>query len=244
MKNTKKFLAVAVITAAVATYSAYNVSAHRGGDNGNRSGYTNFISAITNLSTAEINDLLNQEAEERGAKDIYSQLAEKYPDTPLPFPKIKNAESKHQSILSKIIEENSLTALSDYGNFQSSYDSLLSKGNTSLKDAIEVGITIEIKDIKDLESAIDNTTNEDLKKVYEKLKKGSLRHLRAFVVTLQKNDFTTSLNWQEYVSQEEVDTAIENTDKFGKCENHEGKKGGKRGFKRGGLKNHNQANQQ
>ena len=64
--------------------------------------------------------------------------------------------------------------------FKKLYDDLVAKGQTSFKDAMQVGIEIEEMDIKDLTERIEQTDNSDIKSVYENLKRGSENHLRAF----------------------------------------------------------------
>ena len=63
---------------------------------------------------------------------------------------------------------------------QQLYDELVAQGSASLKDAIEVGITIEKLDISDLKTLRAQTSRVTIKRVYTNLTNGSYNHLAAF----------------------------------------------------------------
>ncbi|MGB4891943.1 MAG: DUF2202 domain-containing protein, partial [Propionicimonas sp.] len=63
---------------------------------------------------------------------------------------------------------------------QTLYDQLLATGSESLANAYQVGITIENKDIADLQAAIAATTQTDVKAALSNLLNGSQHHLAAF----------------------------------------------------------------
>jgi hypothetical protein len=67
---------------------------------------------------------------------------------------------------------------------QSLYTELVQKGEVSIGDALEVGIAIEELDIKDLDTAIKNTTRRDIRNVYSSLQEASGNHLDAFTNAL------------------------------------------------------------
>ena len=54
------------------------------------------------------------------------------------------------------------------------------RGRLSLLAALNVGKTIETRDISDLLKALDETTKTDLDRVYGNLLNASYAHLRAF----------------------------------------------------------------
>ncbi len=60
------------------------------------------------------------------------------------------------------------------------YDTLIEKGNLSLIDALEVGVTIEETDISDLQNILAEGVPEDFEIVYQSLLDGSYKHLDAF----------------------------------------------------------------
>ena len=63
---------------------------------------------------------------------------------------------------------------------QALYDELIARGSLSLDAAIQVGITIEEKDIADLSAAIAAEHEVDVTAVLERLLAGSENHLRSF----------------------------------------------------------------
>jgi hypothetical protein len=81
------------------------------------------------------------------------------------------------------------------------YKDLINKGNQSLQSALEVGATIEDLDIYDLEKAMEETSNEDIVKVYTNLRNGSENHMRAFVKQLESNGGTYEA---QYISSERL----------------------------------------
>jgi hypothetical protein len=60
------------------------------------------------------------------------------------------------------------------------YDELVAKGETSILDAIEVGILIEETDIENIENLLGQTDKNDIIQIYTNLLDGSYRHLEAF----------------------------------------------------------------
>jgi|UniRef100_UPI0040497FB3 hypothetical protein len=124
--------------------------------------------------------------EEKLARDVYTVLAKTaaYPK----FRNIANAEQFHMDQMSMV--------LADYGiwnptlnrkpgvffnkELSALYKTLITKGQRSPLDAIEVGIIIEEKDIADLTAMESIVTQEDIKFVISYLKAGSINHLAAF----------------------------------------------------------------
>jgi hypothetical protein len=88
---------------------------------------------------------------------------------------------------------------------QELYDKLIAEGKKSLVDALKVGATIEDLDIADLEKALQNTDNRDIRLVYLNLMKGSRNHMRAFVRLLRRfgSDYKP-----QYISVEEFQKIV------------------------------------
>ena len=55
----------------------------------------------------------------------------------------------------------------------------MKKGVLSMKDALEVGVIIEVTDIDDLDEVLGATTRMDIRNVYTNLRQGSVNHLAA-----------------------------------------------------------------
>jgi hypothetical protein len=124
--------------------------------------------------------------EEKLARDVYTVLAKTsaYPK----FKNIANAEQFHLDQMSMV--------LADYGIWNATlkrgpgvfynkelaalYKTLVTKGQLSALDAIEVGIIIEEKDIADLTAMEKLITQEDIQFVVNYLLAGSKNHLAAF----------------------------------------------------------------
>jgi hypothetical protein len=135
--------------------------------------------------------------EEKLARDVYRRLYDQWRD-PI-FANIATSEQRHFDALGSLISTYQLTdpaSLVD-GFFaqvelQDLYNRLVYASTTSLVSALTVGATIEDLDIRDLQEAIDATTNPALKATYGKLLDGSKNHLRSFVsrLTLMGVEYT------------------------------------------------------
>ena len=74
-------------------------------------------------------------------------------------------------------------------DLQALYNQLIAQGNQSLAAALQVGVTIEEVDIRDLQTRLAGTTHADIKQVYTNLMNGSYNHLRAFMRTAREPDW-------------------------------------------------------
>jgi len=170
-------------------------------DRGMRQSFTIPQGEIESLSPSEEAALIYGQQEERLARDVYQNLFDQY-DLDI-FSRISQSEQKHMDALGKALSTLSLPETEGYGELQSTYEALIEKGTLSLQDAIEVGITIELLDIKDLDATIALTENSLLKKIYTNLRRGSVHHLKAFVRELEKNDFETEIEYQSFLSSDD-----------------------------------------
>ena len=129
--------------------------------------------------------------EEKMARDVYAYLYKKYEMRV--FGNITRSEQMHMSAIASLLDGASITYNSNgkAGEFsikqiQDLYDQLISKGDLSRKDALEVGVIVEETDIKDLQEEINKAKNESIKQVYKNLLTASNRHLNAFNRNLGK----------------------------------------------------------
>lgn len=137
-------------------------------------------------TAAEIQWLKFMREEEKLARDVYRFLYQKWNISV--FDRIAASEERHFQTVGTLLTryriddpaaqdvpgvfaDQRLTAL---------YAELTAKGAASLKDALEVGITIEKVDIDDLSKALLETTKWDLKRAYANLSAASLTHLDTF----------------------------------------------------------------
>lgn len=140
------------------------------------------------LTAQEKEDLLYMYEEERLARDIYTALAGQW-DVPI-FSNIAASEQTHMNAVELLIftydldlPETGAPGSYAFEELESLYRDLLGQGSISLEQALAVGAAIEELDIADLEERMARTDNEDILITYERLRRGSINHLRAFTRT-------------------------------------------------------------
>lgn len=146
------------------------------------------------LSEQETKTLLHMREEEKLARDVYLELYEQWGLRV--FAKIARSEQRHMDTMKILIEKYELTdPVSDDvqgvftdSDLQALYDKLIADGQVSWIEALTVGATIEDLDIYDLQTALSESDDEDVRMAYQNLLKASGNHLRAFVYQLQLNN--------------------------------------------------------
>ncbi|GAB6189819.1 DUF2202 domain-containing protein [Marinitoga arctica] len=162
---------------------------------------------VQELSSNELDGLLQMREEEKLARDVYLTLYDMWGIKT--FYNIAQAEQTHMNAVKTILDKYDIEdPITDYtvGVFkneelQKLYYDLVEEGKKSIISALKVGATIEDLDIYDLNQLLSETDNEDIKVVYENLKKGSENHMRAFVGVLGR--YNESYKAQ-YISPEEL----------------------------------------
>jgi hypothetical protein len=166
----------------------------------------------TELSDADVTDILFLREEEKLARDVYRTLAERW-QLPI-FANIAGAEQNHMDLVALLFEtyeiedpitDDSIGAFTD-PVISDLFDSLVTAGSTSLIDALIVGATIEDMDLADLYGMIQSTANQHLKLIAFNLAKGTRNHLRAFVRALGAQQVIYA---PQYLDQETFDEVIE-----------------------------------
>lgn len=140
----------------------------------------------TPLSQAEIDGLLWMREEEKLARDVYNVFFDQYHAQI--FATIAASEQQHMDAILTLLNRYGLAdpaAGNDPGEFtnpdlQALYDQLVTQGAASLQAAYQVGVTIEVTDIDDLDERLADVTHRDIRQVYLNLKSASQNHLRAF----------------------------------------------------------------
>ena len=131
--------------------------------------------------------------EEKLARDVYNLLFDKWGVKV--FNNIAKAEQQHTDVIKVLLVKyeledpvsNDTPGMFMNEDLQSLYDPLVTKGDSSLVDALLVGALIEEVDIIDIQKEIDDhVDNEDVAFVYDNLINGSYNHLRAFVKNLSR----------------------------------------------------------
>lgn len=168
--------------------------------------------STSSLSPAEIDTLLFMREEEKLAHDVYIALYDLWGLQI--FENIAGSEQTHTEAIKELLDKYNLPDPADTspeGEFanpdlQQLYNELTEIGRASLSEALKVGAAIEEIDILDLQSALEETTNADIQRVYENLLKGSENHLRAFTNTLSRQIGETYR--PQYLSQAEYDAIL------------------------------------
>ncbi len=163
------------------------------------------------LSEQEKQDLLFMREEEKLADDVYAVLYDKW-DLKV-FDHIKGSEQKHVDAIKVLLDRynladpisNDTVGYFNNQDLKALYDKLISQGSISQIEALKVGATIEDVDIRDLQNAIANTDNEDIKTVYENFMRASRNHMRAFTKELSALGASYT---PQYISQEEYNAII------------------------------------
>jgi hypothetical protein len=145
--------------------------------------FTPLYAAI--LSDAEKEDLIFMREEEKLARDVYLTLHDAWKLRI--FSNIAASEQTHMDAIMGLLVRYGIpdpAAGKEIGKFtnqelQDLYLELVDNGIDSLIGALEVGVTIEEKDIEDLQDAL-GITHHDVIRVYTNLINGSYNHLKAF----------------------------------------------------------------
>ena len=136
------------------------------------------------LSPKEEAGLLFMREEEKLARDVYQVLSAKWGLRV--FENIAESEQQHMDailyLLGKYDLEDPALGPGEFDNsdLQKLYNYLVAKGEASVVDAIEVGVTIEETDIEDITNYLNTTDKNDIINVYTNLLEGSYNHLEAF----------------------------------------------------------------
>jgi hypothetical protein len=139
------------------------------------------------------------------ARDAYNYLATLYPEESV-FVKIADSEQKHMDSVKVLLDRYNLDAPTSYGELQSTVDALKAQGEKSLKDALEVGLQIEVLDIEDIDDAILNTDNDDFKVVFTNIGGASYNHMRSFLQAFEANGLTPDTDTSKFLSDDDLNT--------------------------------------
>jgi len=177
-------------------------------------------SVISQELTQEEKDwLIHMREEEKLARDVYTTLGEKWQINI--FTNIAKSEQTHTDSIKTLLERYDIedpVKTNEVGEFtlpemQKLYDDLVAQGSKSLLEALIVCVTIEDLDIYDLDVAIKETSQSDIKTVYENLKKGSRNHMRAFVKQIDKEGGEYI---PQFISEEEYSDIISKSQERGR----------------------------
>ena len=172
----------------------------------------NEIQQASVLSQTEKDALVFMIEEEKLARDVYGYLYDTWSVNQ--FDNIKQSEQSHMDAVESLLKLYKMDyTISGIGIFQNTelqniYNSLITKGETSLIDALTVGATIEDLDINDLENWMFKIDNTEINTIFERLQCGSRNHLRAFTNSLEMQQASYI---PQYISQVDYDEIINST---------------------------------
>jgi hypothetical protein len=196
----RSFLASLAAIGLAACSPEDTVSSH-----GNGEGLSQY--PIESLNEAEEAGILQLREEEKLARDVYTLLEEKWGLSA--FSQIKPSEQKHMDAVAKLINRYDLLdpAQESIGSFEnqkisSLFETLMTKGEQSEVDALQVGMTVEDVDIYDIDEILSKNDNQDIQVVFTNLRNGSIKHLQRFYTDLKTIGGTYE---PQYISQELFD---------------------------------------
>ncbi len=170
------------------------------------------------LSDQEREGLLLMREEEKLARDVYATLYDQW--NVQIFTNIARSEQTHTDAVKALLDRYAIPdpvtndAVGVFANetLRKLYSDLIAQGEASLVAALTVGATVEDLDIDDLDRLLAQTDNNDIRRVYENLQRGSRNHMRAFMRQLRRNggDYMA-----RYISQDALDAILDGAQERG-----------------------------
>ncbi len=164
------------------------------------------ISSIpnSNLSEQEKKDLYYQYSEEMVARDAYNYFYNLYGTQT--FQNIAQSEEQHMEAVKVLLDKYELSIPINYGELQTTFDKLKLEWEKWFKEALEVGLKIEMLDINDIVDTIKTTDNDDIKVVLTNIWWASYNHMRWFLQWLSNNGFSTTIDYSLYLDKTDLDS--------------------------------------
>lgn len=156
------------------------------------------------LSDAEKEMLYYGYSEESLAHDMYMYFYELYGVQT--FKNIADSEAEHKTAVKSLLLRYDLEVPTWYGELTYEFELLKQEGSTSLLKALEVWVKIEMLDIEDIAETIRTTDNSDFKIIFTNIGWASYNHLRWFLSAITNSWLTTTIDYSEYLTSDEVNT--------------------------------------
>lgn len=175
------------------------------------------LTGNTDITDSEKEGLIYMREEEKLARDVYKFYSEKFGSRI--FSNITLSEERHMNAVKILLDQFDIEdPIKEEGLFSDSelqdlYNKLTDITDNNLEKAIYNGLLIEDLDIRDLEKLISETTNPDIKFVYENLMRASGNHLRAFYRQAENYGLEYI---PTYISKERFDEIISTSSQRGK----------------------------
>jgi len=170
------------------------------------------VNADTTLDATEISNLEFMREEEKLARDVYRTLHGVWGLTV--HDNIADSEQVHTAEVEDMLAKYSLpdpvvddtTGVFVNHELATLYTTLVAEGSQTALQSLYVGAAIEEIDMIDLQHAIDESDNADIRQLYTNLMKGSRNHLRAFVGQIEDEGIVYEA---QYLPQAEVDAIVD-----------------------------------
>lgn len=167
---------------------------------------------VTTATDFEKQSLVFSREEEKMARDVYTALVAKWSNLSF-LTNIIGSEQKHMDKIKVLLDKygiadpvgNNAAGVFTSADIQKLYDDLTAKGLVSENEALLVGMTIEDVDIYDLQQAIAQATNDDIKQTYSSLMNASKNHMREFYAQLNSRGISYT---PQYISTAEYNEII------------------------------------
>lgn len=186
---------------------------------------TNVVPATTTTTTTntitdfEKQSIIFSREEEKMARDVYNVLYSKWSNMSF-LSNIAGSEQKHMDAMKTLIDKfgitdpvgNNADGVFTNADLQKMYNDLVAKGSMSELDAIIVGLMIEDVDIYDLQKALLQIQNAEVKTAFENLTKASKNHMREFYAQLQKRGGSYT---PQHITQQEYDNIVNSPKEHG-----------------------------
>jgi hypothetical protein len=182
-------------------------------NNSNNSNLQSQINSLPRepLNAAELSSLAFMREEEKLARDVYMALYAKW-GVPV-FNNISGSEQSHTDAVLLLLNKynlpdpaaNNPAGIFSNAGLQALYTQLVAEGSTGIAAAYRVGATIEDLDLYDLQQALLNTDNQDIRLVYGNLARGSRNHLRSFYTNIL---ITGGTYTPQYISAAEFEAIV------------------------------------
>jgi hypothetical protein len=168
---------------------------------------------VETLNATEQSSLAYMREEEKLAHDAYVYLDGLWGSSLRAFGNIANSESTHAEAVRQLLlrynqaDPAATLGAGEFANatLQGLYRQLTVAGIPTLIDALKVGAAIEELDMVDINRALADIDNQDIRLVYDNLLKGSRNHLRAFVKTLAQQGVVYT---PQYLPQADFDAIV------------------------------------
>ncbi|MFA6090939.1 MAG: DUF2202 domain-containing protein [Candidatus Gracilibacteria bacterium] len=206
--STKFYTAILAATFLVTSMGTLNAAGGQGNNNSiPRS--SSQVTTVQNIATSRLSeqeklDIAYQYSEEMVARDAYNYFYTLY-GTPI-FKTIAVSEQVHMDDVKILLDRYNIEIPASYGELTSTFTALKAEGEIGLKQALEVGIKIEILDIKDIVDTTKTSDNQDVKIILTNIGGASYNHMRGFINTLANNNLTTTINYSDYLSPSDLNT--------------------------------------